>query len=208
MCNDISSAFYSHFPTYLLDTNPTFNFDKICQQTRNRMEYHLPPQNSIYNNPTDNSILNSEIWSAFSLRLAMRQGCSLSFFLYLKILFILFLEWGEEREKEKERNTNVWLPLTCPLLGTWPPTQSCALTGNQTSDPLVHRLALNPGSHTSQGLDVHFHHLSSIILRFQSMQYEKEIKGIQWGRSKTVLFIDDIYLCQKFGGFSKKKEKS
>ena len=40
------------------------------------------------------------------------------------------------------------------------------------------------------------------------MQYEKEIKGIQWGRSKTVLFIDDIYLCQKFGGFSKKKEKS
>ena len=29
----------------------------------------------------------------------------------------------------------------CPLLATWPATQACALTGNQTSDPLVHRLA-------------------------------------------------------------------
>ena len=29
-------------------------------------------------------------------------------------------------------------------------TQSCALTGNQTSDPLVCRLVLNPLSHTSQ----------------------------------------------------------
>ena len=55
-------------------------------------------------------------------------------------------------EKERERNINVWLPLTHPPLGgTWPTTQACALTGNQTSDPLVHRLALNPLSHTSQG---------------------------------------------------------
>ena len=29
-----------------------------------------------------------------------------------------------------------------PSLGTWPPTQACALTGNGTGDPLVHRLAL------------------------------------------------------------------
>ena len=28
----------------------------------------------------------------------------------------------------------------CPLLGTWPVTQACALTGNQTGDSLVHRL--------------------------------------------------------------------
>ena len=34
---------------------------------------------------------------------------------------------------------------------TWPATQACALTGNGTSNPLVHRLALNPLSHTSQG---------------------------------------------------------
>ena len=54
-------------------------------------------------------------------------------------------------EKETERNINVWLPLVCPPLGTWPATQARALTGNQTSDPLVFRLALNPLSHTSQG---------------------------------------------------------
>ena len=39
----------------------------------------------------------------------------------------------------------------CPLLGTWLATQACALTGNRTSDPLVHRPALNSLSHTSQG---------------------------------------------------------
>ena len=77
----------------------------------------------------------------------------------LKILFIyllififlktLFLERGEGRDKERERNIYVWLPLTHPLLRIWPTTQACALTGNGTSDPLVHRLALNPLSHTS-----------------------------------------------------------
>ena len=34
---------------------------------------------------------------------------------------------------------------------TWPATQACALTGNQTGDPLVRRPALSPLSHTSQG---------------------------------------------------------
>ena len=29
----------------------------------------------------------------------------------------------------------MWLPLACPLLGTWPATQVCALTGNWTGDP-------------------------------------------------------------------------
>ena len=32
----------------------------------------------------------------------------------------LFLERGEGRRKERERNINVWLPLKHPLLGTWP----------------------------------------------------------------------------------------
>ena len=40
--------------------------------------------------------------------------------------------------------------LSHPLVGTWPATQACALTGNRTSDPLVHRWALSPLSHTSQ----------------------------------------------------------
>ena len=41
--------------------------------------------------------------------------------------------------------------LCAPLLGTWPAIQACALTGNRTSDPLVHRLVLSPLSYTSQG---------------------------------------------------------
>ena len=37
-----------------------------------------------------------------------------------------------------------------------PATQACALTGNQISDSLVRRPALNPLSHTSQGKKYHF----------------------------------------------------
>ena len=32
---------------------------------------------------------------------------------------------------------NVRLPLLCPLLGTWPTIQACALTGNGTSHPCL-----------------------------------------------------------------------
>ena len=73
------------------------------------------------------------------------------FIIIFKDLIYLFLERGEGKEKEQERNINVWLPRARPPLGTWPATQACALTGNQTSDPLVLRPALNPLSHTSQG---------------------------------------------------------
>ena len=65
------------------------------------------------------------------------------FYLFLKILFIF-------RGEGRERTINVWLPLTYPLLETWPATQPCALTGNQTCDPLVHRPAFNLLSHISQ----------------------------------------------------------
>ena len=70
---------------------------------------------------------------------------------FLKILFI-YRERGREGEREGEKHQYVWLPLMHPPLGTWSVTQACALTGNRTRDPLVHRLALNPLSHTSQGL--------------------------------------------------------
>ena len=39
------------------------------------------------------------------------------------ILFIYFLERGERKEKETERNISVWLPLVHPLLGAWPGPQ-------------------------------------------------------------------------------------
>ena len=72
------------------------------------------------------------------------------FFLFKEFIY-LFWDSGEGREKERERNISVWLPLVHPLLGTWPTTQVCTLTGNWTGDPLVRRPVLNPLSHTSQG---------------------------------------------------------
>ena len=56
---------------------------------------------------------------------------------FFKILCIYFYR-GEGREKERERNLNVWSSLVRPLLGTWPATLACALTGNWTGHPLLH----------------------------------------------------------------------
>ena len=53
----------------------------------------------------------------------------------------------------------MWLPLTLPLLGSWPATQACALTGNRTSDPLVHKPALSPLNYTSQGYPPYLQHV-------------------------------------------------
>ena len=64
--------------------------------------------------------------------------CVCVFFFFTYLFIYLFLERGEGKEKERERNINVQLPLMCPPLDTWPATQACALTGNRTSDPLVH----------------------------------------------------------------------
>ena len=44
-------------------------------------------------------------------------------------IFYLFI-FGERGRGEKERNILVWLHLLRPLLGTWPATQACVLTGN------------------------------------------------------------------------------
>ena len=74
-------------------------------------------------------------------------------FIFCLFKDFIYLFWGrrEGREKEKERSINVWLRFMHLLLGTCPSTQACALTRNRTSDPLVHRPALNPLNHTSQG---------------------------------------------------------
>ena len=68
---------------------------------------------------------------------------------------------------------NVWLPLIYPLLGTWPTTQACALTGNRTSDPLLHKPVLNPLSHTSQG--------------YIKVFRRKHMLSCRWGGSYEVL---------------------
>ena len=92
--------------------------------------------------------------ASMTLPLQLKQPMlpSLSFFLSFLFSIYLFLEGGEGKEKEGERNVSVWLPLVHPILGTWPVTHARALTGNRTNDPLVRRLVLNPLSHTNQGL--------------------------------------------------------
>ena len=70
---------------------------------------------------------------------------------FFKDFIYLFLERVDGREKERKRNINVWLTFSRPQLETWPAIQACAMIGNQTGNPLVRRLALNPLNHTSQG---------------------------------------------------------
>ena len=55
----------------------------------------------------------------------------------------LFLERGEGREKERERNIDQ-VPLTPSHPGTWLTTQTCTPTENQTSDLYVCRMMPNP----------------------------------------------------------------
>ena len=80
----------------------------------------------------------------FSILLLFR---SLIFF---KRFYLLCLERGGGREKEREINIDQ-LPLAHPQKGTWPATQGCALTGKGASDLLVCCPVLGPLSRTSQG---------------------------------------------------------
>ena len=64
------------------------------------------------------------------LALTMESVYATTFLPFFKDFIYLFLERGEGREKERVKNINVWLSLMHPLLGTWPATQACALTGN------------------------------------------------------------------------------
>ena len=79
---------------------------------------------------------------------SLQKCVSQSFAQYFKTR-ALILERGGGREK--------WGKHQCVVASCVPPTgdlaatQTCALTGNRTDDPLVHRLALNPLSHTSRG---------------------------------------------------------
>ena len=67
----------------------------------------------------------------------------------------------------------MWLALKHPPLGTWPTTQACALTGNQTSDPLVRMLVLNPLTYTSQGINPHL---------YSQLIFDRGSKHIQWAK--------------------------
>ena len=80
----------------------------------------------------DHPLLSLLTISTFSLKKCLFK----SFTYFFKDFIYLFLEREEGREKERERNIDVYkryidqLPLAHPQLGTWPAAQACALTGN------------------------------------------------------------------------------
>ena len=67
----------------------------------------------------------------------------------------LILERWEGREKRGEKHQCV-VASCVPPTGNLAQNQACALTRNGTSNPLVHRSALNPLSHTIQGSSFFF----------------------------------------------------
>ena len=70
-----------------------------------------------------------------------------------------------------------WLLLECLQLRTWPVTQACALTGNQTSNPLLRRPTLSPLSYTSQGSRAVF---SSTKITWQTIKFNDVVIGIKF----------------------------
>ena len=71
--------------------------------------------------------------------------------LFKKDFTYLFLERGGEREKEGEKHQCMAVSYAAPHWGPGLQLRHVSSTGNETSNPLVCRLALNPLSHTSQG---------------------------------------------------------
>ena len=79
---------------------------------------------------------------------------ALYFHLYFKVFYLFTLlerEEGREETAMCERCMDQ-LSLTHPQEGTGPTNQACALTGNGTGNPWVHRLPFDPLNHTSQGV--------------------------------------------------------
>ena len=75
-------------------------------------------------------------------------------FLFLRFYLFIFRQRGRERWRG-EKHQCVGASHVPPSLGTWPTAQARALTGNQTSDPLVCRLELSPLSRTGQGQNLY-----------------------------------------------------
>ena len=72
------------------------------------------------------------------------------YLIFKRFYLCIFREGKGGRKRGRETSMRGCLSCT-PYWGTWPATQACALTGNWTNNPLVHRLALNPLSYTSHG---------------------------------------------------------
>ena len=87
---------------------------------------------------------------------------------------------------------NVWLPLTCPLLETWPATQACALSGNQTGNPLVHRPMISLLSYTSQS---HYWRLLTELFILLPYELAVTLLGIYSDELKTHVHTKPVHGC-------------
>ena len=58
-------------------------------------------------------------------------------FFFLKICYLFYFYREGKGGRKREKNVNVWLPITRPPLGTSPTTQAYALSGNQNGHSLV-----------------------------------------------------------------------
>ena len=116
------------------------------------------------------------------------------FFFFLR--FYLSLKRGEGKEKEREKNIRVWLPLLCSSPGARLATQMCALTGNWTNDPLVRRPALNPLSHTNQGRSaLLYFYLASVLALMGVLLFvplTSSVLGFSWHK------CHELGLCSLF----------
>ena len=73
-------------------------------------------------------------------------------YFFKDFIFIIYFQREGKGGRTRRRETSICVCLlVCPLLGTWPTTEACALTGNGARDLLVRRLVSYPLDHTSQG---------------------------------------------------------
>ena len=106
----------------------------------------------------------------------------------------------------------MWLPLTRPQLGTWPITQACDLTRNQTGDLLVCRPALSPLNYTHQGNIYIFYYTYFLLYIFfilyiyiykitpQLKCNHNELAELSWSHPGHVCFVSCFPLavtCQR-----------
>ena len=117
----------------------------------------------------------------------MLVGTILCSSFFLRFYFFIFRERVEEGETGREtlmcERYIDWLLLARPHLGTWPTTQVCTLTGNWTHDLSVHRSALNPLSHTSQGRAIF---CSSFFFFFKDFIYSFRERGREKERGRNI----------------------
>ena len=118
------------------------------------------------------------------------------FILFLYIYFLIFRERGRGGEREGKKHQ---MALTHLQLGTWPTRPACALTGNWTGDLLVHKLTLNPLSHTSQGQNYFKFHIPKTEIITLSPPAPLLKSSSQWTVPPTIHPVTEVRNLEVMG---------